>query len=359
MNCPKCGQPVKEGAPFCGNCGTPIEQAPAWETQEQNNAQAAQPAASASGFQYQPPAAPQPVSQPSVSSAPNAANVQTFPGSAPSQPQIGQVPGTQTPIDFSQVINNGALPPQPPKKKNTGLIVGIVIGVVAAVVIGIVVLAIIGYNVQKKEAETTTAAPAAEITTQQPNGFAPATTAAPGDDSTTKTQYGFDFTPATTAAPAAGSTGTAYTKGSVSNGEYSNAWANLRIAIPDGWTEDDEQGYREWEDDAGDCGFACSSPDSDSFVIMFFDADPGDTAEEYRDLFDKNAAEGSTPMKGKPVHSDATIRDDKYLCSDIVFENGVAESMYFRILDDKLIVIFLIGHSIDDNDAVMETIRGY
>ena len=341
MNCPKCGQPLKEGSPFCGNCGTPIEQAPAWEPQEQNNAQAAQPAVSASVFQYQPSAAPRPVSQPSVHAAPNVVNAQTFPGSAPLQPQIGQVPGTQTPIDFSQVINNGALPtqpPHPPKKKNTGLIVGIVIGVVAAVVIGIVVLAIIGYNVQKKEAETT-AAPAAAATTKASDGFDAA--------SPTTNPYTVPFD---------GS----YTKGAFDGTEYVNPWANLRIPLPSGWKEDDAAEYADWEsEEIVDCGFTCTAPDGDNLVVLFIHSETDATADDYRDAHDKSIKEGEIPLKNDPAHSRATIAGKEYLGSDYVFAKDgeeFAESMYVRLIDDTFVVILIFGDTVDENDDLMKTI---
>ena len=377
MNCPNCGQPVADGAPFCGNCGFAFTQTPEWETPEPGDGQFGRPKAAepvdSSGFEYLPPlpsggrvnaftsassvpnpaqtpstAAPQTASQPSVSAIPNPSDAQTIQGSASSQPQIGTVPGTQTSIDFNQVLNNGEPPQKPPReKKNNSLIVGIVIGVVGAVVVGVIVFAIIGYFTHQEKAETTSSADA--VTTQQ--GVTPAKDAA--SDETTASQ---------TTASAGSDDAAGYMKGTVSDGEYANAWLNIRMSVPTGWTEDDASGYAEWEDEKTECGFSCTSPNHDSVAIVFYDADPGDTAEGFRDSYDASLKERSVKMKSDPVHTRVKLGGKRYLCSDVVFSDGTneyAESTYFMLLDGKMVVIFIVGDTVDDNDAIMQTIRDY
>ena len=219
-----------------------------------------------------------------------------------------------------------------------GFIVGIVIGVVAAVVIGIVVLAIIGYNVQKKEAETT-AAPAAAATTKASDGFDAA--------SPTTNPYTVPFD---------GS----YTKGAFDGTEYVNPWANLRIPLPSGWKEDDAAEYADWEsEEIVDCGFTCTAPDGDNLVVLFIHSETDATADDYRDAHDKSIKEGEIPLKNEPAHSRATIAGKEYLGSDYVFAKDgkeFAESMYVRLIDDTFVVMLIFGDTVDENDDLMKTI---
>lgn len=111
--CKNCGAQLPENGGFCAACGTPAE----------NNAQP----------QYA-PAQPVYNVQPAYSAQPQYVQ----PGYGV-QPQYGQQPGF------------GAVPPAPPKKKKTGLIIGIVIAVVALIVIVIIAISSAATDVAEKE----------------------------------------------------------------------------------------------------------------------------------------------------------------------------------------------------------------
>lgn len=98
MNCKNCGAPNAEGATFCANCGASLMAAP----EEQ---QPAQPA-------YAPPPQPQ----------------------QPPPPQAYPPQGYQQPTGY------GYPPQAPPKKKKTGLIIGIAVGAVVLIVALVLIL---------------------------------------------------------------------------------------------------------------------------------------------------------------------------------------------------------------------------
>ncbi len=102
MNCTNCGAPNAEGATFCSNCGASLMAAP----QEQQAAQQA----------YAPPPPPQ---QP---------------------PQQAYPP----PQGYQQPPGYGYPPQAPPKKKKTGLIIGIGAGVLVLVVALVLILTLGG-----------------------------------------------------------------------------------------------------------------------------------------------------------------------------------------------------------------------
>ena len=111
MNCPNCGSPIADNSNFCKGCGDPVM-----------------------------PAAPQPPIEQSY------------------QPPIQQ--SYQAPVYYQDPT------PQPPKKSNTGLIIGAVVAVAVCVVI-FCILGFVkpGFLLDKEETTTTSASDSAESTT--------------------------------------------------------------------------------------------------------------------------------------------------------------------------------------------------
>ena len=129
MNCTQCGYQNPEGSRFCRQCGTPL-QAPV-ET-------APQPATSSAPPQplqpEQPPLSEQPLQsepQPQYQQSPQEAYAPPQPPYAP-QPPLGQA---QQPYPYTQPPYQAA-----PKKKNTGLIIGLVAGGVVLIAAAVVLV---------------------------------------------------------------------------------------------------------------------------------------------------------------------------------------------------------------------------
>lgn len=122
MFCKKCGAQIS-GTPFCTNCGEKAEQSPSAPAVDMDATVMASDTASAfAAAQAEQPVYQQPVYQ------------------QPVQPQyqqpVYQQPAYQEPYGYGMP----GYQPEPPKKKNTGLIIGVAVSVVAIIAIVLVIL---------------------------------------------------------------------------------------------------------------------------------------------------------------------------------------------------------------------------
>ena len=63
MNCPKCNQPVDDGATFCGNCGQPIQASPTPQPETSPDQNNVAPAVTTPPVPATPPVTSSPVAQ--------------------------------------------------------------------------------------------------------------------------------------------------------------------------------------------------------------------------------------------------------------------------------------------------------
>ena len=64
-----------------------------------------------------------------------------------------------------------------------------------------------------------------------------------------------------------------YTKGTFENNIYTNEWANIRLTVPEGYTEGNKVNYDSFSDDGtAECGLYLISPQNEMYAVNFMDA---------------------------------------------------------------------------------------
>lgn len=288
--CPICNNTVDDNASFCPHCGTQFA------TPQQPQYQ-------------QPPQQPQ-YQQP------------------PQQPQYTQQPYNQ------QIQYN---PPSAPKKKNTLVIVLIIIGVLVLAGIGAAAEKIFQSQGYGDGGENNNAIQVED-----------------GDD------YDDDLPPVEDSDDEIEDV--EYTKGSFDGTTYTNKWANITFDLPEGFADGDASLYSASENETTDCGFYFMSTSEPKFIYACFEdvsAYKGITEKIYLDsaLKHLNAAVDSAETSNQ--YTTHTIAGETYTRSDGKLEqNGIefVTSIFVKKIDDHIILISAVSDSIDNNNALVAEI---
>lgn len=223
-----------------------------------------------------------------------------------------------------------------PKKKKTGL----VIGIIAAVLI---VLAAIGFIAEK---------------TFQDQGY--------GDNTGNNGDYNYDIgdsdeitnnnsydTPEKVY----------YSKGTFDGTVYENKWADIKFALPEGFSDADLATYLSAENSNTECGMYFMADDTMGLIYICYEKLPTFPVydeEEYLDIAMQSLQNVSDITYKTPnTYTTATIGGYAYAKAECEFNNGYgdfANTFYVRKLDNYMIVISAIGISSDYNDALVSNI---
>lgn len=227
-----------------------------------------------------------------------------------------------------QMQPNWQQPIQPvqPKKKKTGLIIGIIAGVLAF----FVVIGIIG-----------------SIAMQNDSDY---------DDYYNDDYYNDDYY-------ADDYDTVEYTKGYFDGTTYINEWADIRLDLPEGYVEGDESMYASAETSTADCGMYFIAEDTMSLIYICFEGLPSVPVydeEGYLDvamqtLESQIEIEYQTPDTYKIVD----VAGNTYTVADCYFKNGYYEgvqSICARKIDDRMVVICVTGVSVEENEALLNMI---
>ena len=236
-------------------------------------------------------------------------------------------------------INQTWQPPVPqtqPKKKKTGLIIGIVAAV-------LVVLAVIGMVAEKAF---------------QNQGY--------GDNTGNNGDYSYNI---------GGSNGNTdnssseneeklyYSKGNFDGSVYENKWADIKFALPEGFSDADSATYMAAENSTTECGMYFMADDTMGLIYICYEKLPTFPVydeEEYLDSAMKSLENVSgVTYKIPDTYSTATIGGYAYAKSECEFNNGngdFANTFYVRKLDNYMIVISAIGVNSGYNDALVANI---
>lgn len=233
-------------------------------------------------------------------------------------------------------------PQNPPKKNKTGLIIGIVAAV-------LIVLAIIGSVAEDAF---------------QKEGY--------GDDTNNDGDYSFNIDVNTsTSIRVNDSTETssekvkvAYTKGTFDGSVYENKWADIKFALPNGFSNADSTVYSATENANAECGAYFLADDTMGLIFISFEKLPTTPVydeEAYLDV-SMSALKNVTDVtynKIPETYSTVGIGGYTYVKAECEFSNtngNFTNTFYVRKLDNYMIVISAIGVDAEYNDNLINKI---
>ena len=245
----------------------------------------------------------------------------------------------QSQYNHQPPVNQTWQPPVPqnqPKKKKTGLIIGIVAAV-------LIVLAVIGMVAEKAF---------------QDQGY--------GDNTGNNGDYSYNI---------GGTNGNTdnssseneqklyYSKGNFDGSIYENKWADIKFALPEGFSDADTATYMAAENSNTECGMYFMADDTMGLIYICYEKLPTFPVydeEEYLDSAMKSLENVSgVTYKIPDTYSTATIGGYAYAKAECEFNNGngdFANTFYVRKLDNYMIVISAIGVNSGYNDALVANI---
>ena len=321
--CPNCNNMVADNSAFCDKCGARFTapeavQAPNYQQPVNNSFQ-------------------QPVNLGYQQAANNDPQQTVYIGYQQSDNSAYQQPvntGYQQPVNnayqqpvnnaYQQPANNGyyqqAYQPAPsqPKKKNGGLVIGIVVAVLA-------VLAIIGISAEK-------------VFQNMGSG-----------SSTYEPSYSIS-----------------YNNGILADGVYTNEWANIRFDAVDPWTDGTDEEYAAYEGDPNtECGVILDDAVNGKQLSICFEKLTGAnvliTADTYLDIVSDGLGE-SYNDSGLPCqlseYYDTTIAGETYRTLRISFDGlESVQDLHVRKHDGYIIFIGIVAQSSLDADLVANNIH--
>ena len=302
--CPNCNNTVEDSAIFCDKCGTRFA--------AQNNAQ--------NGYYQQP---------------------------------SNNVNYTQQPYNYG--VNQQPYQPIPqkqPKKKNTGLIIGIIAAV-------LIVLAIIGSVAEKAFQNQGYGNNNSNGNNGDYNFNINGNNSNIGDNNlndddnnSLEDNSSYDD-----------SVKVEYTKGSFNGSVYTNEWADIKFALPEGFSNADANTYAAAESSTTECGAYFVSDDTMSLVYICFEklpAFPIYDEEEYLDAV-MQSLESITEVDytTSKTYFTSTIAGYAYAKAECEFTNeygDFANTIYVRKLDNYMIFISAAGVDSESNAALVNNI---
>ncbi len=158
--------------------------------------------------------------------------------------------------------------------------------------------------------------------------------------------------------------GVPYTKGAVTDGVYVNEWANIKMAIPEGFNDADSATYAAAENAITDCGAYFMAKDTMSLIYICYEklpTFPAYTEEEYLDIALEVFEEMDEIIlkEASETYSTTVIAGENYTTAKLVFDNGYGDfvqNVYVRKLDNYMVFICAISQAEDANTALVSTI---
>lgn len=265
---------------------------------------------------------------------------QTNPNNNTTPQQHVYIPNQYNQQSFAnQTWQQPPVPQNQPKKKKTGL----VIGIVAAV---LVVLAGIGMIAEKAF---------------QNQGY--------GNNNDTSNNGDYNFNIGGNIDSSDDSTSydepekVYYTKGTFDGTTYVNEWADIKLTVPVGFSDADSATYSAAENSTTECGIYLMADDTMSLIYICYEKLPTLPVydeEEYLDVAMKSLHSISGITYQTPdTYSTATIGGYTYTKAECEFNNGYGDfsnTIYVRKLDNYIIFISAIGINPESNDALVSNI---
>ena len=215
-----------------------------------------------------------------------------------------------------------------------------------------------GSDAETTAPATETDAPATD--TNAPESDAPATdTQAP--ETETDTQAPETEAPAPEPEPAG------YTKGTIADGVYANAWMGITYTIGDGWIDNTEAGSATVAGSSTEMGLYIQNTQNGSVLQIMFEKLPAlqaaMTEQEYSEAL-KPVLEATYAQQGVTfggfTTSTATLAGQSYFVLTSTIANpAVAQVMYLRNVDGYMATLCASATSVEDAIAVLNSITEF
>ncbi len=157
-----------------------------------------------------------------------------------------------------------------------------------------------------------------------------------------------------------------YDKGYFDGDAYINTWANIMFFLPDGFSNADESTYAAAESEDTDCGVYFEADDSSGLIYILFEKMPAFSSydeEEYLDIVLEGLANSEEFTYQVPdSYSSSIIADVLYTKAECTFTNDYgdfANNIYVKTHGDYMIVITSYGVDEASADSLAESIRSF
>lgn len=219
-------------------------------------------------------------------------------------------------------------PPAPqskPRKKKTGLIIGIVAAVVA-----VAVIATIGVVSEKKLKDK---------------------------------GYGYYDSDIGASSGSSNGSSVGYTKGTFDGSVYVNDWADIKLEVPEGFSNADSSIYSTVESSTVECGVYLVSDDGMNLIYICCEklpTYPVYSESEYLDASVKNLdSVNGISASLLDEHSKATVAGRSYTKAEVGFNNGyvdLVDTMCVRKIDGYMVFVCAVGQSAESNMELIDSI---
>ncbi|MBE5872850.1 MAG: hypothetical protein E7287_00425 [Lachnospiraceae bacterium] len=154
-----------------------------------------------------------------------------------------------------------------------------------------------------------------------------------------------------------------YSKGTFDGEIYVNKWADIQLALPEGFFNADLATYNSAENSTTECGAYFIANDTMSLISIIYEKLPTFPIYEEKEYLDAvmkqlNSVTGIT-YKTPEEYSTTIIGGYRYAKAECEFNNGngdFSNTIYARKLDDYMICISVMGINSKSNDALVSNI---
>lgn len=157
-----------------------------------------------------------------------------------------------------------------------------------------------------------------------------------------------------------------YTKGTFDGTTYINEWANIKLTLPEGFSNADSEYYTSSENETTDCGFFMASDTSYGSLVISFEklpAIPKIDEEEYLDIvMDQLAQTTDIAYEVTDNYTTKTIANQAYLTANCPVKNGdidLVQTYCVRKIDNTMVAIIVTGFYTEENNKMLENIKAY
>lgn len=154
-----------------------------------------------------------------------------------------------------------------------------------------------------------------------------------------------------------------YTKGTFDGSVYTNPWADIKLVLPEGYSDADESAYLSTENDVTECGVYLMADDTMGIIYICYEklpAYPVYNEEKYLDVaLESIESVPDITYQTADTYSSIMIGGYPYTKAECEFSNGYgdfANTFYVRKLDKYMIVISAYGIDAEANDALVSNI---